>query len=86
MPAVSTRDHLQAASAARKHLATYEKARDLINIGAYVTGSDPEIDSALKVMPTLTNFLQQNMREVTPFEDTLNTLLGMQSEDGQYGA
>lgn len=80
MPAVSSRDHLRSAALARKHLATYEKARDLINIGAYVSGSDPEIDAALKVMPTLTSFLQQNMQEVTPFEDTLNTLLLMQGE------
>lgn len=80
MPAVTSREHLQSASLARKHLATYEKARDLINIGAYVGGSDPDIDSALKVMPTLTSFLQQNMREVNDFEDTLNTLSVMQSE------
>ena len=80
MPAVTSRDHQKAAALARKHLATYEKARDLINIGAYVSGSDPEIDAAIKVMPTLTRFLQQNMREVTGFEETLNTLLGMQAE------
>lgn len=81
MPAVTSRDHLISAGQARKHLATYEKARDLINIGAYVSGSDPEIDAAIRVMPTLTSFLQQNMRDVTPFEDTLNTLMVMRSEE-----
>ena len=86
MPAVTDREHLGAAAAARKHLATYEKARDLINIGAYVSGSDPEIDAALKVMPTLTGFLQQNMREVTTFEETLKILLSMRSEEVQDAA
>jgi flagellum-specific ATP synthase len=71
MPAVTTREHVQLAAKARKHLATYEKARDLVNIGAYVSGSDPEIDDALRVMPDLTGFLQQDTKDVSTFEDTL---------------
>ncbi len=74
MPAVTSRDHVQIAAQARKHLATYEKARDLINIGAYVNGSDPDIDSAIQVMPALAAFLQQGVQEVTPFDDTLQAL------------
>ena len=74
MPAVVSRRHLELAAAARRHLATYEKARDLINIGAYVRGSDPEIDAALQVMPALNAFLQQNMREFTPFDETYRML------------
>ena len=74
MPAVTTREHVQLAAKARKHLATYEKARDLVNIGAYVSGSDPEIDDALRVMPDLTGFLQQENKDVVPFEDTLTRL------------
>lgn len=80
MPAVTSKIHMQSAALARKHLATYEKARDLINIGAYVSGSDPEIDAALKVMPTLTDFLQQNMLDVTAFDATLETILLMQQQ------
>lgn len=71
MPAVTTRDHMQMAANARKHLATYEKARDLVNIGAYVTGSDPDIDQALQVLPALTSFLQQETKDVSPFDETL---------------
>jgi flagellum-specific ATP synthase len=74
MPAVTSREHILMAATARKHLATYEKARDLVNIGAYVSGSDPEIDQALQVLPALTAFLQQENKEVSPFEDTLNQL------------
>jgi flagellar biosynthesis/type III secretory pathway ATPase len=74
MPAVTSREHVQLAARARKHLATYEKARDLVNIGAYVSGSDTEIDESLRVLPALNSFLQQDTKDVTPFENTLSLL------------
>jgi flagellar biosynthesis/type III secretory pathway ATPase len=57
-------------------LAIYEKARDLVNIGAYAAGSDPEIDAALAALPALMSFLQQGV-EFTPFEDTTRRLAEM---------
>ncbi len=78
MPALTTREHLALAAMARKHLATYEKARDLVNIGAYVSGSDPEIDAALTVMPALNAFLQQGKDEVSSFEDTLQMMQNLE--------
>lgn len=69
MPAVTTLEHRTSAAMVRKHLATYEKARDLVNIGAYVSGSDPEIDAALEALPAINAFLQQG-KEFTPFEQT----------------
>jgi flagellar biosynthesis/type III secretory pathway ATPase len=74
MPALTTRDHLQLAAFARKNLAVYEKIRDLVNIGAYVKGSDPEADTALQVMPVLNRFLQQDVKDATNFETTLQLL------------
>jgi flagellum-specific ATP synthase len=70
MPSVTTRDHRSLAGIVRKRLASYEKARDLINIGAYVNGSDPEIDAAIRVMPDIQSFLVQTQNDVTPFENT----------------
>jgi FliI/YscN family ATPase len=78
MPAVTSLEHRQLAAQARKHLATYEKARDLINIGAYVGGSDPEIDAALQVMPVLNSFLLQDTHDVSPFDQTLDILSQIQ--------
>lgn len=78
MPSVTSPDHIALAAQARKHLATYEKARDLVNIGAYVSGSDPEIDAALEVIPRLNAFLQQPNQEVTPFDVTLEKLREIQ--------
>ena len=71
MPAITSQDHRRIAATSRKHLATYEKARDLVNIGAYVHGSDPEIDSALAVMSKINGFLQQGVDEVSDFDETM---------------
>jgi flagellar protein export ATPase FliI len=70
MPAVTTAEHRAYASQVRKLLATYEKARDLINIGAYVSGSDPEIDEAIAALPGIMALLQQEQDETTSLEDT----------------
>lgn len=41
----------------------YHRSRDLINVGAYVRGSDPALDEAILLYPKLEAFLQQNLRE-----------------------
>lgn len=74
MPSLTTKEHLQSAAFARKNLAVYEKIRDLVNIGAYVKGSDPEADTALLVMPELNGFLQQGRSDVSSFGNTLKSL------------
>ncbi len=74
MPAVTQPAHRAAAAEVRKLLATYERARDLINIGAYVSGSDPEIDAAITALPSLMNLLQQKTNEFTPFEMTIDMM------------
>ena len=73
MPAVTQSAHRANAAKVRKLMATYEKARDLVNIGAYVGGSDPEIDAALAALPALMEFLQQGV-EFAPFETTLQMM------------
>jgi len=55
-------------------LATYKRAEDLINIGAYVKGSNPEIDRALELMPRLKSFLTQVIEEGVSFEESLREL------------
>lgn len=74
MPEIVSKEHRDYAARARKHLATYEKARDLINIGAYVSGSDSDIDAAIDVNPALTAFLQQDTHDVTAFNDSFQML------------
>jgi FliI/YscN family ATPase len=74
MPALVSKEHMQLAAFARKNLAVFEKVRDLVNIGAYVKGSDPEIDTALAIQPALMGFLQQDRGDVSPFDQTVKSL------------
>lgn len=70
MPAITSADHRTRAGMIRKLMATYEKARDLINIGAYVKGSDADIDSAIIALPALNDFLLQGP-DFCAFDKTL---------------
>ncbi len=60
----------QAAHRLRSVLATYGDAEDLINIGAYVAGSNPEIDYARTMIAPVKQFLQQGVMEVTSYDET----------------
>jgi len=81
MPHITSREHRAWAAKARKLLATYEKARDLINIGAYVSGSDPEVDEAITAMPIIDSFLLQG-KEFSDFSETISLLEGIGGEIG----
>lgn len=62
----------EAAAAMRRHLAVYSDAEDLINVGAYAGGSNPEIDAAIEKMPEIKNFLVQNIDEKADIRETLS--------------
>ncbi|MCM8901219.1 flagellar protein export ATPase FliI [Caldicoprobacter algeriensis] len=70
MPDVVDKSHMQLAGRIKALMAAYEEARDLINIGAYRRGSNPEVDEAIEKMPQITEFLQQAIDEKADFEDT----------------
>lgn len=65
---VTTENHREYSRQLRSHLATYREAEDLINIGAYVAGSNPEIDGAVRRMPGINAFLRQGLQEPAPFD------------------
>jgi flagellum-specific ATP synthase len=52
----------------------YQRSRDLISVGAYVAGSDPELDRAIELYPRLEAFLQQDMQQRTSHEASLSAL------------
>ena len=74
MDAVTTLKHRANASRLKSVLATYKKADDLINIGAYVAGSNPEIDYAIKMIGPINNFLKQGIQEDAHFEESIEQL------------
>jgi len=68
---VTSNEHQALAQRLRGVLATYRDAEDLVNIGAYVAGSNPEIDNALRLMPGVRDFLTQDLFESGPYEELL---------------
>ena len=55
-------------------LARYNKARDLIQLGAYVPGHDAELDQAVRLHPALSALLQQDMHEPAALQDSFDRL------------
>ncbi|MFC1478931.1 flagellar protein export ATPase FliI [Candidatus Margulisiibacteriota bacterium] len=74
MTAISKPDHKDASGKLREVLARYSEAEDLINIGAYVKGSNPKIDNALSKIDAVNNFLKQTTEEKCDFDDTIKKL------------
>ena len=58
-------------------IATYRKAEDLVNIGAYVAGSSPEIDYAIRMIDRVNGFLKQDMNEKVGFEESRRQLFAL---------
>jgi len=69
--------HRTAAQRLRSLLAAYERQRDLILLGAYKKGSDPDTDEAIRRMPAIDAFLRQDVRETVPIGATREALLSL---------
>ena len=68
--AVTTPEQRAAATRLRRLLAAHRDVRELVEIGAYVAGTDPDADLALERMPAIEAFLQQSVDESTPPAET----------------
>ncbi len=77
MPSLCSPEHLQKAGRLRQMLACWKRSEDLVRIGAYAKGSDPQLDRAMEVLPSLEQFLRQNSAELCSPADTLAQLLAL---------
>lgn len=77
MSQIADREHKRAAGRLKNVLATYNEAEDLINIGAYKKGSNPDIDYAISMNKQVNEFLVQEMEEKVDFEDSVDRLKKM---------
>lgn len=84
MSAVATSGHKKLSGQLKNVLATYREAEDLINIGAYKRGSNPEIDYAIEKINEVNTFLLQETHSKFTFEDEVEMLGAIfgQSESG----
>ena len=71
------KEHRKKAGELLNILATYKKAEDLINIGAYQKGSNPEIDYAINMIGRVNAFLRQSMEERVSFDQTKSDLFAL---------
>jgi flagellum-specific ATP synthase len=67
-------EHSTLARQFRQILSLYQQNRDLIAIGAYQKGSDPRIDAAIAMWPSMQRFLQQDMHESVDYAASLAAL------------
>ena len=58
----------------RRMMAAHRDVRELVEIGAYVSGSDADADAALARMPLIDGFLRQSLDDLTPLDDTRRRL------------
>ena len=74
MSAIATKEHKALAGKLKSVLATYNEAEDLINIGAYKSGSNPDIDYAVSRIKKINEFLCQNTDEKFDFDEEIELL------------
>lgn len=80
MPSVTSREHQGNAKKFKQLLSKYQQNRDLINIGAYQAGSDPELDIAIRRKPELYQFLAQEMHEKFDYHASVKMMSAMFTE------
>lgn len=75
MPAVTTAEHRERATLMRQLLSAYARSEDLVRIGAYKAGADPDLDRALAARSKLRAFLEQKPEDRSSFEETFSRML-----------
>jgi flagellum-specific ATP synthase len=80
MPAVTQPAHREHSALLRKMLAVYARSEDLVRIGAYKPGSDPDLDRALRARGAMRTFMTQDSREQVRFADCLKRLAQLAAE------
>ena len=77
MTEVVTPEHSQTAQEIQSLMAAYDRAETLINIGAYVAGSNPTIDRAIRMRDPIVKYLHQGIFEASPLEDCQAALFNL---------
>ena len=74
MISIVSDEHIKSAAELRSILSTFEQNEDLIAIGAYKAGTNPELDIALKKINSINRFLEQGIDEAFDYNDTLDQI------------
>ena len=68
---ICNREDVMAGREVLRLLSSYQRMEDMINIGAYVQGSNPEVDRAIVLRPAINNFLRQNVEDGDRLEESM---------------
>jgi flagellum-specific ATP synthase len=82
MPAVVTKEQMRAAQKFRQVYSAYRQQRDLIAVGAYQKGADPQVDQAIAMWPRVLKFLQQEVDEPVTLREAQERLGALTAEVG----
>ena len=82
MPAITSSIHRKSAQHILDIMATYREAEDLINIGAYVKGSNPRIDKAISKIESIRTFLRQSPEDRSDFQSGIQWMMQL-ADDGK---
>ncbi len=77
---VSNPEQIEWASRLRDSMASYRRSQDLINLGAYASGSNPKLDAAVASRGELEAFLRQDLSKAAPLDETLDSLQALASK------
>ena len=77
MPQVVNEEHLKAAQLFKRIYSKFSQNKDLISVGAYTRGADPEMDLAIDRHPLFKSYLQQGLKEKLTFSECQDMLLKM---------
>ena len=78
---VVSRGQFEMARRFRTIYSRYQKSRDLVRVGAYVAGSDPALDQAIHLQPSMRSFLQQDMRESSTLAQSMDDMMNLLTAD-----
>ncbi len=82
---VSDKNHAQARRHMSRMLAAYREAEELIQIGAYAKGSNPDVDAAIALKPSIEAFLRQGSDERCELPRTLRALMDISTTAENLG-
>jgi flagellum-specific ATP synthase len=85
MPNLADPESLKKANRFRRLWSLYQQNQDLIQVGAYVSGSNPDLDEAIRLRPLMETFLRQDMHVSLNYGDCLRTVNNMMTSGSSNG-
>ncbi len=74
MKEIVSKEHYDFAGKLKENMARYQESEDLINVGAYAKGRNPDLDKAVELKPLIDRFLKQDVEDPRSFEETVEEL------------